>query len=120
MLYDSRYLAAGMVLFWVSIRGLFLVVSMISSSTLFAYGKPRCETIAMGISLAVLLVLLPLGITHLGMTGALLAILFPVLQRWRWSAGSSSAPSKFPSSLLTCLRSRRPRLSRLHGPGTPP
>lgn len=76
MLYDTRYLAAGTVLFWVSIRGIFRVVSLLSSSTIFAFGAPRCETVAMGVSLAVLLVLLPMGISRLGMTGALLAILF--------------------------------------------
>jgi O-antigen/teichoic acid export membrane protein len=75
MLYDSRYAAAGTVLLWISMRGLARIVSILSSSTLFAFGEPRCETISMGISLVVLVILLPSGIHFYGMTGALAAIL---------------------------------------------
>jgi O-antigen/teichoic acid export membrane protein len=75
MLYDNRYAAAGMVLLWVSIRGMARIISIISSSTLLAFGEPRCATIAMAWSLATLVALLPPG-THLyGLTGAMAAIL---------------------------------------------
>jgi len=75
ILYDNRYAAAGAVLFWVSIRGLSRIISIISSSTLLAFGEPRCETIAMAWSLTTLLALLPPGIHFYGIIGALASIL---------------------------------------------
>ena len=75
ILYDTRYATAGAVLFWISMRGLVRIISVISGPTFFAFGAPRCETIAMGYSLAALVLLLPAGIHLYGMTGALIAIL---------------------------------------------
>jgi O-antigen/teichoic acid export membrane protein len=75
ILYDTRYANAGVVLCLVSIRGLFRIISVISGSTLLAFGMPRCETIAMGVSLTTLLITLPAGIHYYDIAGALGAIL---------------------------------------------
>ena len=75
MLYDTRYAGSGAVLFWISLRGMPHIISIIECSTLFAFGLPRLETIAMGARLVALVVLLPLGIMHSGIKGALLVLL---------------------------------------------
>jgi O-antigen/teichoic acid export membrane protein len=70
LLYDPRYQNACISMFWFSVSGILLVMNAINSNTFIAMGRLKYETICMGISLVLVLVLVPLGAMHFGLSGA--------------------------------------------------
>ena len=79
ILYDPRYLLAGTVLFWISIRSLIQMISNIQSGTLLAMGKPVFVTISNGIGLVFLSIALPLLTTKYGLAGSGMAVVLSSL-----------------------------------------
>ncbi|MEA1868496.1 MAG: oligosaccharide flippase family protein [Thermodesulfobacteriota bacterium] len=70
LLYDPRYLMASIGVFWISLSGVFHVISLITSNTFIAMGRPVYETIAMAIGLILVGVFIPLGASREGLNGA--------------------------------------------------
>jgi len=74
VIYDPRYLAAGVVLFWISLKSIFNVISNIQSGTLLALGKPLYVTISMAAGLLFLAVALPVLSSAYGLSGGGIAV----------------------------------------------
>ena len=74
LLYDSRYQLAAVGLFWISMRGLFGIISVAQSGTFIALGKLYCSTISMALGLVAVVLLLPLGVKMDGFRGACIAV----------------------------------------------
>ena len=79
ILYDPRYLLAGTVLFWISIRSLIQMICNIQSGTLLALGKPIYITISNGIGLVFLSIALPFLTTKYGLAGSGIAVVLSSL-----------------------------------------
>ena len=75
ILYDPRYGAAAVALFWIGLRANIQVVSNLQSGTLLALGKPALVTIANGLGLIALVLGLPNMTSEWGLAGAGIAIL---------------------------------------------
>jgi len=74
ILYDPRYSAAAIALFWIALRGVARIIGIIQGGTFVALGKPAYETIAMGGSLMFLLFMLPYSAENWGLVGAAAAV----------------------------------------------
>lgn len=59
LLYRKEYNVASIVFFWISLRGIFRMVSIVQSSTLIALGRPGLETIAMFVGFIFVALLFP-------------------------------------------------------------
>jgi len=70
LLYDPRYQDACISMFWFSVSGILLILNAVNSNTFIAMDRLRYETISMGISLVLVLALVPLGAVHYGLAGA--------------------------------------------------
>ncbi len=74
ILYDSRYQLTSVALFWISLRGVFGVISVIQSGTFFALGKIWCSTVPMAVGFVAVLLLLPPGAGRYGFQGVCIAV----------------------------------------------
>lgn len=70
ILYDPRYQAAAVAIFWISFCGIFEVIRHVGGYTFIAVGKPIYETVSMGTGLVCVLFFIPLGAAHAGLSGA--------------------------------------------------
>lgn len=74
LLYDPRYQASGIAVFWFGLGGILQVQSTINSNTFIATGKIRYETLSMLAGLLFVIVFVPLGAMHYGLQGAALSM----------------------------------------------
>lgn len=73
ILYDPRYAMASIALTWISLRGIFRIISIIQGQTLIALGKPSMETISMFIGMVLLAIIMPYGAHNYGLEGVAIA-----------------------------------------------
>ena len=71
ILYDPRYAAAAFSFFWLSLRGIFRVISLIQSGTILALGRPKYTSVATGMGLLSVGILLPMGILESNLVAGL-------------------------------------------------
>ncbi len=74
ILYDPRYMLAGTVLSWISLRSLFQIISNLQSGTLLALGRPATITISNATGFAFLILTMPSFITKFGLAGCGMAV----------------------------------------------
>ncbi len=70
LLYDPRYIYAGIPMFWLCLAVVFRIMSIITGTTFIAVGRPGLETIAMAAGLAAMAVFIPAGVRLGGLQGA--------------------------------------------------
>ncbi len=70
LLYDPRYSPAAIAMFWTSLAGVFRIVGLAAGNTFIAMGKPKYETMAMSVGLALAAVLVSWGALRHGLPGA--------------------------------------------------
>jgi len=70
LLYDARYVAAAIPMYWLCLAVVFRIMSIITGTTFIAAGRPGLETIAMSAGLAAMAVCIPAGILLNGLQGA--------------------------------------------------
>jgi hypothetical protein len=74
LLYDARYQAAGWILFLLLASSWVAVLAWLGEATMFGHGMPRSVSIANGIRLAAMAIVLPVGYALFGLPGAVLAL----------------------------------------------
>jgi O-antigen/teichoic acid export membrane protein len=73
ILYDPRYAMAAITMQWISLRGIFRIISILQGQTLIAIGKPSFETISMFLGMIALAITMPYGAVHFGLEGVAVA-----------------------------------------------
>ncbi|KAA3606617.1 MAG: hypothetical protein DWQ06_01010 [Calditrichaeota bacterium] len=66
LFYDERYILAYIAAFWISLRGLFRVISVAQSGTFLSLGKPVYESWSMFCGMITVFILLPAGAYTIG------------------------------------------------------
>jgi len=102
LLYDSRYAAAGPILFWLAVRAVLDVVQYLQSGTVLAMGKPSYISAANAVGLLIAVLLMPPMTTLYGPAGTAAAGIF-----------SSLAVSAVLSGFMIRSLAFRPRLIAL-------